>query len=145
MAMRQLLVVVGLVLVSSWAPVAQSQNSFATRLDTVPINFSSQAATTGSGSVSAELDGSELSIEGSFDGLASAATVAWLHVGAVIGARGPAAHQLAVTQSSRGTVTATVRLSRRELEALNAGRIYLQIHSQSAPEGNLWGWLLPKE
>jgi hypothetical protein len=24
------------------------------------------------------------------------------------------------------------------------GRVYLQIHSESVPDGNLWGWLLPE-
>jgi hypothetical protein len=26
---------------------------------------------------------------------------------------------------------------------LRQGRMYLQLHSESAPDGNLWGWLLP--
>ncbi len=28
---------------------------------------------------------------------------------------------------------------------LNRGRLYLQLFSEKAPEGNLWGWLLPQE
>jgi hypothetical protein len=28
------------------------------------------------------------------------------------------------------------------VEALKAGRFYIQLHSERAPDGNLWGWLL---
>ena len=28
--------------------------------------------------------------------------------------------------------------------ALRQGRVYVQVNSQKAPEGNLWGWLLPE-
>jgi hypothetical protein len=36
-----------------------------------------------------------------------------------------------------------VELSSRQANALRAGQLYIQIDSESAPEGNLWGWLLP--
>jgi hypothetical protein len=39
-------------------------------------------------------------------------------------------------------VSGVVELSRAEAQALRDGRIYLQIDSEPAPEGNLWGWLL---
>jgi len=29
------------------------------------------------------------------------------------------------------------------VEGLRQGQIYLQIHSETAPDGNLWGWLIP--
>ena len=28
---------------------------------------------------------------------------------------------------------------------LEKGRLYVQLHSEKAPDGNLWGWLLPQE
>jgi len=28
---------------------------------------------------------------------------------------------------------------------LEKGRFYVQLHSEKAPDGNLWGWLLPQE
>ena len=36
----------------------------------------------------------------------------------------------------------TEDLTPDQLQALLDGRLYIQIHSASAPEGNLWGWLL---
>jgi hypothetical protein len=28
---------------------------------------------------------------------------------------------------------------------VTGGRFYIQLHSEKAPEGNLWGWLLREE
>ena len=46
-----------------------------------------------------------------------------------------------VTLATSGMVTGSVRLDNRQLDALRAGRVYIQIHSEAAPDGNLWGWL----
>lgn len=124
---------------------ADAQLAFRTRLDTVPIDFRTRADTTGNGVVHATLDGRELTLIGTFENLAGPATEAWLHVGAAIGARGPAAHRLTVSHAPAGDLHGSIRLSTREVDALRAGRVYVQLHSQTAPEGNLWGWLLPEE
>lgn len=125
------------------ASVGAQDSDFSARLSTVPISADMQAATTGHGGATAELDGRELTIRGSFEGLQGAATVARLHMGPLTGVRGEAIHELTVEQAQSGTVSGTVQLSRSEVQALRDGRIYMQIHSQTAPEGNLWGWLLP--
>jgi len=125
--------------------VAAAQQTFGTRLDTVPIDFGTLATTTGYGVLSATLAGSELTVQGSFERLSGPATEAWLHVGTVVGARGPAEYPLTVSQAAAGEVSGVVRLSRQHLDALRAGRLYVQIHSQAAPEGNLWGWLMPED
>jgi hypothetical protein len=31
------------------------------------------------------------------------------------------------------------------VQELAAGRYYVQVQSEKAPEGNLWGWLLAQE
>ena len=142
MASRRFPVGMGLLLLMS---LADAQSLFETRLDSVPVDFRTQPQTTGDGAVTARWDGSSLLIEGRFEGLASAATTAWLHVGAAIGVRGPSAHELVVTRDSSGTLSGNIPLSRAERDALQAGRLYVQIHSESAPDGNLWGWLLPVE
>ena len=41
-----------------------------------------------------------------------------------------------------GTVSGSVELTPEQLEALRSGRVYIQLHSEAAPDGNLWGWLL---
>jgi len=28
---------------------------------------------------------------------------------------------------------------------LASSRLYIQLHSEKAPDGNLWGWLFPQE
>ena len=126
-----------------WLCVAAAQDpQFTARLSTVPIDPRTQAMVTGVGTASAMLSGRELSITGSFEGLQGPANLAQLHLGPITGARGPAILDLAVSNAAEGSLSGTVELTRQQAAALREGRIYIQIHSESAPEGNLWGWLL---
>lgn len=134
-------VVLGLGLLCFSAAVGQ-QRHFAARLSTVPIDPRTQASTTGQGSVEADLSGRRLTIRGSFTGLQGPANAARLHMGPATGVRGPAIYELTITKANEGDVRGSLELSEQQAEALRAGRVYLQIHSESAPEGNLWGWLL---
>ena len=122
---------------------AAAQQSYEVRLRPVPIEASTAAATTGMGEATAQLTGTQLTIRGSFSGLSGAATVARLHQGAVKGVRGPAFADVTVSAGTSGTVSGDVTLTAAQLEAVRQGHVYLQIHSESAPDGNLWGWLLP--
>jgi len=128
--------------VAWFASVGAQEAAYQVRLSTVPISANMQAATTGHGSATANLDGRQLSIRGSFEGLQGAATIARLHMGAIMGVRGEVIHELEVEQAPSGSLSGTIQLSRAEVQALSDGRLYVQIHSESAPEGNLWGWLL---
>ena len=47
--------------------------------------------------------------------------------------------------SRSGSFKAVVQLSAQQRQALEKNALYIQIHSEKAPEGNLWGWLLPQE
>lgn len=127
----------------AFALAAAAQQSYNVRLRPVPIEASTAASTTGMGEATAQLAGSRLTIRGEFSGLKGAATVARLHQGAVMGVRGPAFADIAVTPSTSGAVGGEVTLTQAQLEGLRQGHVYLQIHSESAPDGNLWGWLLP--
>ena len=60
-----------------------------------------------------------------------------------MGVRGPAFADVAVPAATSGEFTAEITLTAAQLEALRQKQVYLQIHSESAPDGNLWGWLLP--
>jgi len=122
--------------------VAQAPETFSARLTTMPIEVATRANVTGSGSGSAVLDGRRLHVSGSFSGLRGSATVARLHEGLEMGIRGAAFFELAVTTSVDGTFSGEIELTREQLESLRRGRLYVQIHSATAPEGNLWGWLL---
>jgi hypothetical protein len=123
--------------------VAAAQHSFKIRLRPVPIEASTAANTTGAGEAFAELAGTRLTLRGNFSGLKGAATVARLHRGPVMGVRGPAIADVAVPAATSGTFSAEVELTAAQVEGLRQGQLYLQIHSETAPDGNLWGWLLP--
>lgn len=122
---------------------AVAQSNFKIRLRPVPIEASTAANTTGAGEATAELSGTKLTLRGNFSGLKGAATVAHLHQGPVMGVRGPAIADVTVPPATSGTFTAEVTLTAAQVEALRQRQIYLQIHSASAPDGNLWGWVLP--
>jgi hypothetical protein len=127
------------------AALGQSPATFAARLDWVPISGAERNDVSGGGSISATLSRSRLTITGCFDGLPAAATRASLHRGVATGARGPAIAELTITPTAAGTVSGTVDLSREQRDALLAGHLYIQLHSQRgvAPDNAvLWGWLL---
>jgi len=127
---------------------AQSTKTFKARLSAVPIDVAMQATVAGTGSVSAVLTGTKLAITGTFEGLRSPATIAQVHKGPVRGARGPVAFELTVSKASdgtSGTLTGSLELTTIQLADLEKGRLYVQLHSEKASEGNLWGWLLPQE
>src|SRR5262245_5504092 len=123
---------------------AQDGRTFKARLSTVPIDVAMQATISGAGTVTAVLTGRKLSITGTFDGLRSAATVARLHKG-LKGIRGPALFDLSVTKGTSGTISGAIELTPLQVQDLEQARLYVQVHSEGAPEGNLWGWLLRQE
>ncbi len=96
----------------------------------------------GAGSGSAVLAGSKLTINGTFTGLRSPATTARLHRGLAIGVRGAAVAELTVSKASNGTITGSLDLTPDQVQSLRKGQLYIQISSEKAPDGNLWGWLL---
>jgi CHRD domain len=122
---------------------AGAAESFKARLTPVPIEAATAAKTKGGGNASASLDGATLTVTGSFAGLQGAATLAGLHEGPALGVRGPSVAEFAVPQSASGSFNAQFKLTPTQLQSLHQGRLYLQIHSAAAPDGNLWGWLLP--
>ena len=126
------------------AVAAQQPKTFKTRLAPVPIDVSMQATIAGSGSVSAVLTGTKLAVTGTFDGLKSPATIVQIHKGQR-GVRGPAILDLQATKGTSGTISGTVDLNPQQLQDLQNARLYIQLHSEKAPDGNLWGWLMPQE
>jgi hypothetical protein len=47
-----------------------------------------------------------------------------------------------VSKGVSGNVSGSVELTAAEVEALRKGLLYVMVHSEGAPDGNLWGWLL---
>ena len=120
---------------------AQGPQTFKARLSPVPVDATNQAATTGVGAVTAVLTGTKLSISGTFSGLQTPATIAQIHVGPR-GIAGPPALDLTVTKATSGMLRGEFTLTSAQVDHLKRGRLYIQVHSEKAPEGNLRGWLL---
>ena len=114
---------------------------FSGRLGRVPVDNRTQSTVAGLGNANAELDGDRLTVDGEFAGMLGPATVANLHMGRAVGVRGPVIHSLTVATDRDGEISGSVRLRPEEIAALRAGRLYIQVNSESAPDGNLWGWL----
>jgi CHRD domain len=123
---------------------AQSELRYQARLAPVPVDFITMANVTGSGAVTGVLSGAKLSLEGTFEGLSGPATAARIHRGAM-GVRGAALFDLTVTNATAGTIKGTFELKPNHVEDFRQGRLYVQVHSEKAPDGNLWGWLLRQE
>jgi hypothetical protein len=115
---------------------------FRARLSPVPVETTTASRITGSGSVTATLDGATLTIAGAFEGMKSPATIAQVHMGAR-GVRGPVEFDLVIDKSPSGRVSGSIALTKVQIDTLRRGWYYIQIHAEQAPEGNLWGWLLP--
>lgn len=134
-------------LAGSAGAAAQRTETFTARLTWVPISGAERADVTGRGTATATLAGAQLSISGSFEGLAAPATAARLHHGMAKGVRGLPIGELTVTRAASGTLSGTITLTREQIDSLRQGRLYVQVHSEKgvAPDGaNLWGWLLAK-
>jgi hypothetical protein len=123
---------------------AQGTRTFKARLSWIPIDAAMAATVAGSGTATATLSGTRLSVTGSFEGLRSPATAARLHRG-VKGVRGPALSDLTIARATSGAISGELELTAPQVEDLGRERFYVMIHSEQAPEGNLWGWLLQQE
>jgi hypothetical protein len=122
---------------------AQSAPAYRGRLSPVPVAAASPMIT-GVGAVTGTLSGTKLAIAGTFEGLATPATFAKLHRGPK-GIRGPAVFDLTITPGTSGKISGSLDLTPAQVEDLRRERFYVQLHSEKAPDGNLWGWLLVQE
>ena len=142
MSMRKLVAVCAIA-VCGWAPAAaQNQERYKVRLATIAMDGGMRDAVAGSGSATAVLAGMKLTINGTFEGLRSPATAARLHSGIAMGVRGAPLTEISITKGLSGTITGSVDLTADQVQSLRKGRLYIQISSERAPEGNLWGWLV---
>jgi hypothetical protein len=131
---------VGLLSVPS---ASQTGEGYKVRLSTVPMDGGMRSTVAGKGSATATLAGSRLTIDGTFEGLLSPATTAKLHRGVAMGVSGSAFADLTVTKSSSGKISGSIDLTPEQLQGLKLKQLYIQISSEKAPDGNLWGWLVP--
>ncbi|MEI7790002.1 MAG: CHRD domain-containing protein [Alphaproteobacteria bacterium] len=123
---------------------AWGTDSYVANLGPMPLDQANNKDKLGRGEATATLDGKTLTITGSFGGLPSPATRAHLIVGLAIGVPGTESLDLTVSPADSGTVSGTLTVNAKQAAAFRTGKLYIQIDSQKAPTGNLWGWLLPR-
>jgi len=123
---------------------AQAPRVFRTRLSPVPV-AAYNVNVVGVGTVTATLTGTKLAISGTYENLASAATLAKIYKSPKPGIRGDALLDLKVSGGTSGTISGQFDLTAAQVQELSASRYYVQLHSEKAPDGNLWGWLMPQE
>jgi hypothetical protein len=125
----------------AYVALAQNADTFKARLSPVPIDIAMQSTVAGVGSLTAKLTGTQLTIAGTFEGLRSPATTAQIHSGPK-GIPGPPIMDITVAKSVKGAISGSLTLTPDQIADLKSGRLYVQIQSERAPDGNLWGWLL---
>jgi hypothetical protein len=122
---------------------AAASSTFHVRLSPGPRLVGTRADRSGSGSVTATLDGNTLTLQGSFTGLLAVPTGAHLRMGPLPGVRGPRVADLTFSADTTGTVSGRVQLDSAQIAALRKGGLYMELDSEKAPEGDLWGWIMP--
>jgi hypothetical protein len=120
---------------------AQSGDTYKTRLSALPADAKTRPDLAGTGSVTAVLSGTKLTVNGTFEGLRTNAVSAKLHNGIVAGVRGPAFADLTVSKAMSGSVSGSADLNPQQLQNLKKGGIYVQIYTERPTDGTLWGWL----
>ena len=138
------LVCTGVLLAAGAAAHAQDGARFGGRLSIVPVDLATRPNVSGSGEAEAVLEDRTLTVAGTFEGLSSPATEAHLHR-APPARRGPAVFALDVTAAASGRVDGEVELDDMQVEALRRGEYYVQIATRNNPDGEIRGWLLPRD
>lgn len=113
-------------------------------------NEVSPVFTTASGLITLELEGTTLTVTGSFEGLTSplnpvAETGAHIHLG-YSGQNGGIQIALNPTLSdgdTAGSFNQTATLTTEQIDAMRARQLYVNIHSEAYPSGELRGQVLP--
>ncbi len=118
--------------------------SYRARLSPMPTTPQTVDSITGEGEVFLSLEGNLLTVSGSFAGMSSVATAAHLHNGPPA-QPGPAVHPLEVSAATGGEISGEIELTDEQVAALRANSLYVQIHSEGNPPGELRGWIFPRE
>ncbi len=142
--------VIVLLLISGSSLFAQNNESETYRAFLSGANEVSPVFTTASGLVTLELSGDELTITGSFEGLVApiepvGGTGVHIHLG-FTGQNGPVEIPLDPALSdgnTAGTFDETVEVSAEQIEAMQNRQLYVNIHSERYPAGEIRGQILP--
>jgi hypothetical protein len=112
------------------------------RLSPLPTDLAMQETIAGLGTATATLAGTTLTVEGTYRGLMSPATSVRVYESPRPGLRGPLVGEFASGGGTTGTFKGTLTLTREQAAAYAKGLLYVQVQSEKAPDGNLWGWLM---
>ena len=126
---------------------AQDTERYGERLSRMPVDLRTTSTISGTGVVTAELAGNELTITVRFGGLRSGVTAAHVH-NAPVARRGGVAFGIDVGGAAAGTageITDTVTLTADQVAELRGEHYYVQIHTENNPGGELRGWLLRRD
>src|SRR4051812_10717571 len=111
-----ILTIIGVASLSNGVSAATlTAGKFETVLAPTQITDATKFTITGSGAVTATLQGNKFSVSGSFSGLASPATDAHVMMGIGIGIPGSPAFDLSVSTETSGTVSGSFTLSQPQV------------------------------
>src|SRR5689334_13786599 len=102
--LRLVTLAAGIAIAASALP-AHAQAQYRARLSMVPTDLAMQSTISGIGSATAVLKGTTLTINGTFSGLKTPATVVRIHRSAKPGMRGAPIGELKASQETSGTIT----------------------------------------
>lgn len=123
---------------------AEKTEKYQVYLSPMPHNDAMHATYSGRGTAIATLDADTLTLSGTFAGLSGPATQAHLCLSKAAGIPGSPILEGTVSTSVDGKVSGAFKLDKSQLEELKKGNLYVQIDSEKAPKGALWGWLFPE-
>lgn len=120
---------------------AQNATTFGDKLGFMPRAATNQAFISGTGQVSATLEGSTLSITGEFEGMSGSVTGVSVH-NAPMGQVGPEFATLEFDGDNTGTFSGEIELTEEQLAELEDSAIYVVVQSDRSETGELRAWLV---
>jgi len=124
------------------ATPALAAATYEAELDPTPFDATNRADVIESiGNVTATLDGSTLTVKGTFSNFTSPATGGSFRIGLAKGVPGDAIGSLTVEHARQGAFSGSIKLNAAQLAALKRQSLYIRIDSEKSPDGNVQGWL----
>ena len=116
--------------------------TYEAELDPAPFDATNRADVIESiGNLTATLEGSTLTVRGTFSNFTSTATGGSFRIGLAKGVPGDAIGALTVEHARQGAFSGTITLTSGQMAALKKEALYVRIDSEKAPDGNVQGWL----
>ncbi|MFN0241737.1 MAG: CHRD domain-containing protein [Planctomycetota bacterium] len=125
------------------APALATVHTFQVTLNTVE-ETPTPAGSTGLGTATVTLDdvANTVSVNGSYTGLSSNATLAHVHGSATIGVAAGVAEGLAVSGGTSGTISRGGSVTPAQVADMLAGLTYINVHTVNNPSGEIRGQIL---